>query len=285
MFATDYPHHQFDDPAHAAPAGLSADAMARFLGGNALATYRPGGDVRCPLTSSSTATSTTSSPPAPCTRTCRRAGAPTTRPTATAVTAAFAYPKGAPRAARADAWPPSGLPPGADLGFLREQHLDPYDVRYGVLNCLTAACRAAEPRLRGGAVPRGQRVAGRGVAGEGAAAASGHRRPLRGRRTGRRGDRPGRRAPGLRAGAAARPHRRAVGPQARIGRSSRPPCATGCRSGSTSAVAAAATRSRRRAGPRSTSRTTRRWRRRSRRRSSAWSSRASSRSSRRCGWC
>ena len=40
MFATDYPHHQFDDPAHAAPAGLSAAAMARFLGGNALATYR-----------------------------------------------------------------------------------------------------------------------------------------------------------------------------------------------------------------------------------------------------
>ena len=38
MFATDYPHHQFDDPTHAAPAGLSADA--RFLGGNALATYR-----------------------------------------------------------------------------------------------------------------------------------------------------------------------------------------------------------------------------------------------------
>ena len=38
MFATDYPHHQFDDPTQAAPAGLSADA--RFLGGNALATYR-----------------------------------------------------------------------------------------------------------------------------------------------------------------------------------------------------------------------------------------------------
>ena len=33
----------------------------------------------------------------------------------------------------------------------------------------------AEPRLRGGAVPRGERVAGRGVAREGAAAAGGHR--------------------------------------------------------------------------------------------------------------
>lgn len=57
----------------------------------------------------------------------------------------FAYPKGAPRAARADAWPPSGLPPGADLEFLREQHLDAYDVRYGVLNCLTAAARQQNP--------------------------------------------------------------------------------------------------------------------------------------------
>jgi predicted TIM-barrel fold metal-dependent hydrolase len=56
-----------------------------------------------------------------------------------------AYPKGAPRAARADAWPPSGLPPGADLGFLREHHLDAYDVRYGVLNCLTTACRQQNP--------------------------------------------------------------------------------------------------------------------------------------------
>jgi len=39
MFATDYPHRQFDDPAHTAPAGLSPDSLRRFLGGNALATY------------------------------------------------------------------------------------------------------------------------------------------------------------------------------------------------------------------------------------------------------
>src|SRR5689334_21412878 len=56
-----------------------------------------------------------------------------------------AYPKGAPRAARADAWPPSGLPPGADLEFLQEQHLNAYDVRYGILNCLTTACREQNP--------------------------------------------------------------------------------------------------------------------------------------------
>ena len=32
--------------------------------------------------------------------------------------------------------PPGALPPpGADLEFLRLQHLDAYDVRYGVLNC------------------------------------------------------------------------------------------------------------------------------------------------------
>ena len=39
MFATDYPHRQFDDPAHTVPAGLSPDSLRRFLGGNALETY------------------------------------------------------------------------------------------------------------------------------------------------------------------------------------------------------------------------------------------------------
>ncbi|MET0693345.1 MAG: amidohydrolase family protein [Propionibacteriaceae bacterium] len=46
------------------------------------------------------------------------------------------YPKGSPGAARTDAAPPSGLAPGADLGFMQEQHLDPMGVEYGVLNCL-----------------------------------------------------------------------------------------------------------------------------------------------------
>lgn len=85
------------------------------------------------------------------------------------------YPKGAPDAARGDAWPPSGLPPGGDLDFMRKQHLDPLNVEYGVLNCLSGAgvqlnpefsaalCQAVndwqivewfekEPRLRGGVV-------------------------------------------------------------------------------------------------------------------------------------
>ncbi len=40
MFSTDYPHHQFDHPARAAPIGLSAEAMTGFLGRNALDAYR-----------------------------------------------------------------------------------------------------------------------------------------------------------------------------------------------------------------------------------------------------
>ncbi|MFD2082800.1 hypothetical protein SAMN05421678_118108 [Actinopolymorpha cephalotaxi] len=87
------------------------------------------------------------------------------------------YPKGSPAAARHDAWPPSGRPPGGDLEFMREQHLDPEGIEYGILNCLGAAgtqlnadyasalCQATnewqiaewlekEPRLRAGiAVP------------------------------------------------------------------------------------------------------------------------------------
>lgn len=85
------------------------------------------------------------------------------------------YPRAAPHAARDDAWPPSGLPPGGDLGFMRKQLLDPLNIEYGVLNCLSggpnqlnpdfaaALCSAVndcqitdwfdeEPRLRGGVV-------------------------------------------------------------------------------------------------------------------------------------
>ena len=46
------------------------------------------------------------------------------------------YPRGNPNAARLDAWPPSGLPPGSDLAFMREQLLDALDIEYGILNCL-----------------------------------------------------------------------------------------------------------------------------------------------------
>lgn len=82
------------------------------------------------------------------------------------------YPRSVTGNARTDSWPPSGLPPGSDLPFLREQLLDRYDIEYGVLTPLVgssgqfnpeygaALCRAAndwliaewiepEPRLRG----------------------------------------------------------------------------------------------------------------------------------------
>ena len=37
-------------------------------------------------------------------------------------------------ASRVDAFPPSGLPPGSDLDFLRTQLLDEWDIKYGLLN-------------------------------------------------------------------------------------------------------------------------------------------------------
>jgi len=47
-----------------------------------------------------------------------------------------AYPKGQPDASRRDAYPPAGGRPGSDLGFMRLQHLDPNNVRLGILNPL-----------------------------------------------------------------------------------------------------------------------------------------------------
>jgi predicted TIM-barrel fold metal-dependent hydrolase len=44
------------------------------------------------------------------------------------------YPKAQPAAARRDAWPPSGKPPGTDLDFIRSQHLDAYNVEFGTIN-------------------------------------------------------------------------------------------------------------------------------------------------------
>ena len=53
----------------------------------------------------------------------------------------YLYPKGAPQAARTDAWPPTGGPPGSDLPFLRAQLLDEWEIGIGVLNCLNdGAC-------------------------------------------------------------------------------------------------------------------------------------------------
>jgi|DewCreStandDraft_2_1066082.scaffolds.fasta_scaffold00062_161 predicted TIM-barrel fold metal-dependent hydrolase len=49
------------------------------------------------------------------------------------------YPRLNPNAARTDAWPPSGLPPGSDLGFLQQQLLDTWGIEYGILNPLIGA--------------------------------------------------------------------------------------------------------------------------------------------------
>ena len=49
------------------------------------------------------------------------------------------YPRAQPNAARTDAWPPSGRPPGTDLDFMREQLLDAFDMDYGILNPLVGA--------------------------------------------------------------------------------------------------------------------------------------------------
>ena len=49
------------------------------------------------------------------------------------------YPRATPRAARTDAWPPSGDPPASDLPFLREQLLDRFGIEYGVLTPMLGA--------------------------------------------------------------------------------------------------------------------------------------------------
>jgi predicted TIM-barrel fold metal-dependent hydrolase len=44
------------------------------------------------------------------------------------------FPRVSPAAARTDAWPPSGTPPGSDLPFLQKQLLDAWGIEYGILN-------------------------------------------------------------------------------------------------------------------------------------------------------
>jgi uncharacterized protein len=51
------------------------------------------------------------------------------------------YPLANPNAARTDAWPPSGQPPGSDLDFLRHQLLDTWNLEYGILLPLLGAGR------------------------------------------------------------------------------------------------------------------------------------------------
>src|SRR3984885_14951559 len=46
------------------------------------------------------------------------------------------YPRSSPLISRRDAWPPTGGPPGSDLAFMRKQHLDPFDIEFGILQVL-----------------------------------------------------------------------------------------------------------------------------------------------------
>lgn len=48
-------------------------------------------------------------------------------------------PRPVPGAHRRDSWPPSGLKPGADLSFTRQQYLDPWNVEYAIVNSLSVA--------------------------------------------------------------------------------------------------------------------------------------------------
>ena len=57
------------------------------------------------------------------------------------------YAKAQPAAARRDAWPPSGMPPGTDLDFIRSQHLDAYNVEFGTINPPTPSQSFMNPRL------------------------------------------------------------------------------------------------------------------------------------------
>ncbi|MBV7340292.1 amidohydrolase [Chloroflexi bacterium TSY] len=50
--------------------------------------------------------------------------------------ASGSYPRGYRNAARHDAWPPSGMPPGLDMKFVTQQLLNEWDMDYGILNPL-----------------------------------------------------------------------------------------------------------------------------------------------------
>ncbi|MCS0502046.1 amidohydrolase family protein [Ancylobacter mangrovi] len=49
---------------------------------------------------------------------------------------ANSYPRAVRALSRRDSWPPGGGLPGSDLNFMREQHLDPYNIECGVLQVL-----------------------------------------------------------------------------------------------------------------------------------------------------
>ncbi len=57
------------------------------------------------------------------------------------------YPKAQPKAARRDAWPPNGRPPGTDIDFTRSQHLDANNIVLGLINPPTPSNSFMNPGL------------------------------------------------------------------------------------------------------------------------------------------
>src|ERR1700760_4305394 len=64
------------------------------------------------------------------------------------------YPRSSPLIARRDAWPPTGGPPGSDLSFMRQQHLDLFDVEFGMLQVLDMFIFSQQNLEFGGAIQR-----------------------------------------------------------------------------------------------------------------------------------
>ena len=94
----------------------------------------------------------------------RRAGASIAAPSAAASRQALAktslYPRMSPgNGMRGDAWPKDGGPPGSDLGLMREQLLDPFDVRYGLLPPLVGGAATSATWNSAPPWPRRQRMA------------------------------------------------------------------------------------------------------------------------------
>jgi uncharacterized protein len=72
----------------------------------------------------------------------------------TPFTSTTPYPRSSPLLARRDAWPPTGGPPGSDLAFLRQQHLDPINVEFGILQVLDLLVFSQQNQELGGALQR-----------------------------------------------------------------------------------------------------------------------------------
>src|SRR5258708_9008264 len=64
------------------------------------------------------------------------------------------YPRSSPLICRRDAWPPSGDVPGSDLAFMQKQHLDPYDVEFGILQVLDLFIFSQQNLESGAAIQR-----------------------------------------------------------------------------------------------------------------------------------